>query len=347
VVPLRSFTDELTGQFGVSTSVTSDVVVGDPGLEALHQMLDLISAPTDSLAGELRVIRQLSRYAVQCPGQLARERAILGLGPWLVKLKVKGPMDPPRVPSEAEDLSALIGQFYSDWKAAPDKGTDDLQASADVLLDTEIDTQGMWRVLKGLEALASQNRATPAMEPILIQLARSLEARSLAMALGSGLRDRNPIVRAAAMETGMGHFDYSFIIEALDCLNPAEVDDQGRVLRTRLHALYPIVPGEGLVVQRVLDQLAVGGLGLPEDLDPAVRNNTRQRVLRLVIRISYDVVTYDEASRAAALRALVALAPEGPGSRRKEDWEGWWRDLNQQAQEKANAEAAEDAPTDA
>ena len=344
-------TAEVAGEAGqildqLGSDQTGLVHVGDPSLEALHQLLDLISVPVESLADELRVIRQLSRYAAQCPGRLARERAILGLGPWLVKLKVKVPMDPPRVPAEAEDLTLLIGQFYSDWKTAPDKGTDELQASVDALLDTEIDIQGMWRVLKGLEALASQDRATPAMGPILIQLARSLEARSLAMALGSGLRDVDPIVRAAAMETGMGYLDSSFILEALECLAPGQVDEQGRVPRTRTHGLYPIVPGEGLVVQRLLDQVAVGGLRLSEGLDPAARNNMRLRVLNLVIQISYDVVTFDEASRAAALRALVALAPEGPGSRRKEDWEGWWREFAQQAQEKATAEAAEDAPTD-
>ncbi|MDE0905322.1 MAG: hypothetical protein OSB42_11900 [Planctomycetota bacterium] len=326
---------------------TGLVHVGDPSLEALHQLLDLISVPVESLADELRLIRQLTRYAAQCPGRLARERAILGLGPWLVKLEVKVPMDPPRVPAEAEDLTRLIGRFYSDWKVAPDNGTDELQASVDALLDTEINIQGMWRVLKGLEALASQDRATPAMGSILIQLARSLEARSLAMALASGLTDVDPIVRAAAIETGMGYLDSSFILEALECLVPGQVvDDQGRVPRTRNHGLFPIVPGEGLVVQRLLDQLALGGLRLPEDLDPAARNSLRRSVLGLVIEISHDVVTFDEASRAAALRALVALAPEGPGSRRKEDWEGWWREFAQQAQGAATAEAAEDAPTD-
>jgi hypothetical protein len=322
------------------------VHVGDPSLEALHQLLDLISVPTDSLADELRVIRQLSRYASHCPGRLARERAILGLGPWLVKFEIKSPMDPPRVPAEAEDLTKLIGQFYSDWKTAPEKGTEELQASVEALLDTELDIQGMWRVLKGLEALASQDRATPAMRPILIQLARSLEARSLAMALGSGLRDPDPIVRAAAMETGMVYLDSSFILEALECLAPSRLDDQGRLPRTRMHGLYPVVPGESLVVQRLLDQLALGGLRLPEDLDAAARDNMRLSVLNLVISISYDVVSYDEASRAAALRALVALAPEGPGSRRKEDWEGWWREFAQLAQARAATEAAEDEPTD-
>ena len=113
-----------------------------------------------------------------------------------------------------------------------------------------------------------------------------------------------------------------------------------------MHGLYPVVPGESLVVQRLLDQLALGGLRLPEDLDAAARDNMRLSVLNLVISISYDVVSYDEASRAAALRALVALAPEGPGSRRKEDWEGWWREFAQLAQAKAATEAAEDEPTD-
>ena len=344
-------TAEVAGEAGqilgqLASDQTGLVHVGDPSLEALHQLLDLISVPVESLADELRLIRQLSRYAAQCPGRLARERAILGLGPWLVKLEVKVPMDPPRVPAEAEDLTRLIGQFYSDWKAAPDNGTDELQASVDALLDTEIDIQGMWRVLKGLEALASQDRATPAMGAILIPLARSLEARSLAMALASGLTDVDPIVRAASIETGMGYLDYSFILESLECLAPGQVDDQGRLPRTRIHGLHPIVPGEGLLVQRLLDQVAVGGLRLPEDLNPIARDDLRLRVLSLLIEISHDVVTFDEASRAAALRALVALAPEGPGSRRKEDWEGWWREFAQQAQEKASPDTAEHAPND-
>jgi hypothetical protein len=313
--------------------VGSDQVhVGDPSLEALHQLLDLLRVPSDSLAEELRLIRQLARYAAHCPGRLARERALLGMGPWLLKLKVSAPADPPRVPAEADDVRELLRHLISAWNDAPEEGIQTLQASADDLLDREIDLQGLWRVLKALEALADRDKATEEMRPILFRLARTLEGRALAMALGSGLRDFDPLVRAAAMETGMRFLGPGFVLEALDSLTPSQPDAQGRVARTRVFGLFPIVPGEGLVVQRVLDQLAAGGLNLPGDMDPGLRNNTRLRVINLVIAISYDMVTFDEASRASALRALTALAPEGPGTRRKEEWEAWWREFAQRAQ---------------
>ena len=316
----------------VGSDQTGLVYVGDPSLEALHQLLDLLRVPSDSLAEELRLIRQLARYAAHCPGRLARERALLGMGPWLLKLEVSAPSDPPRVPAEEEDVLVLLRQFITAWSEAPDEGNQNLQASADDLLDRELDLQGLWRVLKALEAVADGDKATEEMKPILFQVARTLERRALAMALGSGLRDFDPLVRAAAMETGMRYLGPGFVLEALDSLTPSQPDSQGRVARTRVYGLFPIVPGEGLVVQRVLDQLAAGGLDLPADMDPDLRKNTRLRVLSLVIAISYDMVTFDEASRASALRALTALAPEGPGSRRKEEWEAWWRVFAQRAQ---------------
>jgi hypothetical protein len=254
------------------------------------------------------------------------------MGPWLLKLKVSAPADPPRVPAEADDVRELLRHLISAWNDAPEEGIQTLQASADDLLDREIDLQGLWRVLKALEALADRDKATEEMRPILFRLARTLEGRALAMALGSGLRDFDPLVRAAAMETGMRFLGPGFVLEALDSLTPSQPDAQGRVARTRVFGLFPIVPGEGLVVQRVLDQLAAGGLNLPGDMDPGLRNNTRLRVINLVIAISYDMVTFDEASRASALRALTALAPEGPGTRRKEEWEAWWREFAQRAQ---------------
>ncbi|HIG88070.1 MAG TPA: hypothetical protein EYQ25_13655 [Planctomycetes bacterium] len=319
---------------------SDQVYVGDPSLEALHQLLDLLRVPSDSLAAELRLIRQLARYASHCPGRLARERALLGMGPWLLKLKVSAPADPPRVPAEADDVSELLRHLISAWNDAPGEGIQNLQTSAEDLLDRELDLQGLWRVLKALEAVAERDKATEEMKPILFQLARTLEGRALAMALGSGLRDFDPLVRAAAMETGMRFLGPGFVLEALDSLSPSQPDSQGRVARTRVFGLFPIVPGEGLVVQRVLDQLAAGGLNLPGDMDPGLRNNTRLRVINLVIAISYDMVTFDEASRASALRALTALAPEGPGTRRKEEWEAWWREFAQQAQTSPTTETS-------
>ncbi len=323
-----------TGQIldQVASDQTDLVHVGDPSLEALHQLLDLLKAPSDSLATELRLTRQLARYAAYCPGRLARERALLGMGPWLLKLEVSSPADPPRVPAEEEDVRELLSRFITTWSDAPRVGVQGLQAAADDLLDRELDLQGLWRVLKALEAVAERDNATEEMKPILFRVARTLEGRALALALGSGLRDFDPLVRAAAMETGMRFLGPGFVLDALDSLTPRQPDSQGRVARTRVYGLFPIVPGEGLVVQRVLDQLAAGGLDLPADMDPNLRNVTRLRVLSLVIAISYDVVTFDEASRASALRALTALAPEGPGSRRKEEWEAWWREFARSAQ---------------
>lgn len=305
--------------------------VHDPSLESLHQLLYLLDAPHDSLATELRLIRQLSRYAVFCPGRLGRERALLGMGPWLAKLSVQSPLDPPRVPLEASDVSALLRAFGDAWAKAPHDGLTGLEGASLDLLDAEIDMEGLWRVLKGLETLAEKNRANEEMKPLMLELARALEGRALALALGAGLIDPDPLVRAAAMEAGMRNLGYSFIQEALESLTPSRTDQQGRVQRTRTHGLLPIVPGEGLVVQRVLNQLAELGLRLPQETAPDLAETVRRRVIGLVIAISYDVVSFDESSRTAALRALGALAPEGPNSRRKEEWEAWWREFASQS----------------
>ena len=148
---------------------------------------------------------------------------------------------------------------------------------------------------------------------------------AIALALGAALDDRDPWVRAAAIEAGASIWGLPFVLETLESLQPARVDPEGRIIVTRAFGLAPIAAGEDLPVQRVLRTAGSLGPGLFDAMDADRRSSFRIGVLQLFLQISHDVASYADATRAAALQALTRLAPDGPGSRRKEEWEAWWR----------------------
>ncbi|MBL6720182.1 MAG: hypothetical protein ISQ08_02100 [Planctomycetes bacterium] len=321
LAPLRSGTDQLASELIPGRAPDSEVAVGDPSLRALEELLVLDGSQPSSLQGELDLIRCLTRYASRCPGRLARERATLALGAHALRLELDRPRRAPANPTPPEAVAAAFGELKSAWL-----GSAEAAAAFERLPPLVLGLEGAERLLFAYARLVEAPPAAEELVEPLFAEARRVEARAVSLALGAALDDPDPWVRAAAFECGAGVWGAPFVLESLEALEPVRVDAEGRVIVTARFGLAPVRPAEDLVVQRVLELLGRLGSDLFELAPPERRARFRVDVLRLLAGISYDLASYGEATRSAALRTLCIVAPDGPGTRRKEDWEAWWRE---------------------
>lgn len=321
VVPLRDSWDQLAVDLIPGRADVDPEAVGDPSMRALEDLLVLASHEPTTLEGELEAVRVLARYAGACPGRLARERAALGLVPHALRIEVARPRRAPAQPTPPATVTSAFQRLKGAWA----EGSDPADALA-ALRDLRLDLEAATRLLGAYAALLKSSGGGPALTEPLWEEGRRVQGVAIALALGAALDDRDPWVRAAAIEAGASIWGLPFVLETLESLQPARVDAEGRIIVTRAFGLAPIAAGEDLPIQRVLRTAGSRGPGLFDAMDADRRSSFRIGVLQLFLQISHDVASYADATRAAALQALTRLAPDGPGSRRKEEWETWWRD---------------------
>lgn len=321
LAPLRSVTDQLASELIPGRLPDDEVAVGDPSLRALEELLVLDGSVPSSLQGELDLVRCLTRYASRCPGRLARERAALALADHARRLGLDRPRRAPASPTPPEAVALAFGELKGAWL-----GTAEAAQAFDLLPPLVLALDGAERLLAAYARLVETPPANDELIAPLFEEARRVEARAVSLALGSALDDPDPWVRAAAFDAGAEVWGAPFVLEALEALEPARVDEGGRVVVTTRFGLAPVRPAEDLVVQRVLQLVGRVGAELFELPPPDRRARFRVDVLRLLASISHDMASYAEATRSAALQTLCTVAPDGPGTRRKEDWEAWWRE---------------------
>lgn len=321
LAPLRSGTDQLASELIPGREPDAEVAVGDPSLRALEELLVLAESAPSSLEAELDRLRCLTRYASRCPGRLARERATLALAAEARRLGVDRPRRAPSEPTPPEAVALAFADLKKAWV-----GTEGSQQAFEGMPPLVLGLEGAERLLFAYARLAESPPASDDLVEPLFTEARRVEARAVSLALGDALDDPDPWVRAAAFESGAEVWGAPFVLEALEALEPARVDEAGRVVVTSRFGLAPVRPAEDLVVQRVLELVGRLGAELFELPPPERRARFRVDVLRLLASISHDMASYAEGTRASALRTLCTVAPDGPGTRRKEDWEAWWRE---------------------
>jgi hypothetical protein len=281
---------------------------------------------------EVEQVRQFARYAARCPGRLARERALLELPPHARRLGVREPIVAPERAANAPELSEALaglvqamGPLLARGDAASATERADLRAACELLGRLEIDVDGGWRLLRAVSGFAGRADIERELYAPLLALSESVQKHMLALALAHGLRDPDPLVRAAAFAANHATFGRRFLREALLALRPLGPTPEGTLALTPVFGLRPEHPDAEAVYVRVFELLREHGLPLPALLPERDARALRLELLLIPMSIVHDFRTFPERVRAAAMFALGDVSGAGFESLRKEDWEIWWR----------------------
>ncbi|MFN0245074.1 MAG: HEAT repeat domain-containing protein [Planctomycetota bacterium] len=292
--------------FSTSFAQKSASEIEDPSTECLDVLLeleDLVSSDPRTFA--LQVV-WFARLCVEDPARLSRERSVYALGrlgrALEVGMPVKVPANPPAAgaPAGGAALSSLVAAAkpWTDGSATKGASELDLAAAAQVVQGLVLDLDGARRALDVVAELFDKlpSRAT---EPI-VELARDLERRCVREALAAALIDKDPWVRAAAVEG------------AVECGGPRVLDS----ILAQIERDVNVEPAPEVLI-RVMRVVRTRGLG-PDEGD--VR---RERWTRSIYRLMN--LHPDPAVRIAAMEALGKVAGAGFASLREEDWQAWWQ----------------------
>jgi hypothetical protein len=143
----------------------------------------------------------------------------------------------------------------------------------------------------------------------LLELAEELQRRCVRLALAAALLDRDPRVRAVAVEAAVASAGLSVlqgILAQLDRESAPEV--LLRVLElVRRRGLPPTLP----------ENLPASAPGTPPITPEMVREAQLRALIELLDRPETSV-------RVGAMRALAVVADANISSLREEDWQSWW-----------------------
>lgn len=293
---------------GLSTSFAekSASEIEDPSTECLDVLLELEDlASSDPRTFALQVM-WFARLAVEDPARLSRERAVYALGRFgrtlEVGMPVKVPAQPPPAgaPAIGAALTSLVAAAkpWTDGSATNGANEVDLAAAAQVVQGLVLDLDGARRAL-GVVAEIIDKLPSRATKPI-VELARDLERRCVREALAAALIDKDPWVRAAAVEG------------AVECGGPRVLDS----ILAQIERDVNVEPAPEVLI-RVMRVVRTRGLG-PDEGD--VR---RERWTRSIYRLMN--LHPDPAVRIAAMEALGKVSDAGFASLREEDWQAWWQ----------------------
>jgi hypothetical protein len=281
-----------------------DEKIDDPDAIALENLIQLADCDVEDPWVRGLQVDMMSWLAVDDDYKLARERAVIELGRLALDLGVKVPtqLAPEAVPAKPDDIVGPLGDLVSGVRAfvetqqAPGA---DFKAACEELQALVLDRDGARRIAAATNALlARTGHDAPAMAD-LRALHEQAAQRAVALALGEALRDKDPVVRAAAVEAALR----------------ASGDELAPL---RLQALED--PSD-IVVIAVLRGVADRGLHTPQDLPPEQAEALRKTFIDHFVTLARDLRS---PVSAAACAALNKSADSGFATYRWEEWNRWW-----------------------
>ena len=265
--------------------------------------------------------------AVDSAFPLVRERATLELGKLGRFLEVDESHSLAREsePVGPDDLKQLLKALVSAVR-----GSGDLEEATAALLEATMDRDGLRRAVRTVTVLrfAGKNKSlglgglAGGQGEVLADLHAELQRRLIYQSIQGALDDRNPIVRAAAVQAS--------VVATRNSL-PALVQ-------------WAIVRGRDEAVEvRALDMLQKYGIPKWDGLESAEKE---EQYLRSWIDLCVGKLrsAYDGPVAVAAAQALARLAPQGPDSLRMEDWTLWYEE--RQAADRASSDRPSPGPSE-
>jgi hypothetical protein len=307
------FRHQVAGSLAVGGASFADkvpVAVPDPAATCLENIVELESYGDHDPRIAAMQVEWASRLAVSDPWRLSRERAVASLGRATRRLSAGVPQGLPQgaVPAGPGAVSEALAGLVRASRPILQRGTRateterlDLASAIEVVTGLTLDLEGARRMLHAAIDLASAVGLRNEAGKPLIALSEELQRRCVRLALAAALKDREPLVRAAAIEAS--------------------------VRGTDLHILDPILvqlarePATEVLV-RAMD--LVRELGLPEGpIEGSKATPEQARDIRLAA--IYDLLQRPEGEvRVAAMRTLAQVSGTGNHSLREEDWQAWW-----------------------
>lgn len=307
------FRHVLIGTFAVGGATISQKAPGpieDPAQVCLENLVELEDFDASNTGVAAIQVEWFARLAVQDPWILSRERSVIALGRAAHRLSAGIPTALPKdaQPAGAQAASEALAGLVRAARPVLERGARataserlDLDAACKVVSDLVLDLDGARRLLRATSELAkSVGDRNDAGKPLL-ELSQDLQRRCVRQALAKALVDKEPRVRAAAVEASVASAGTKVLDEFLFQLDREDSPE---------------------VLLRVLELVRQHGLptGVPEgsDVTPEVANEKRLKALM-------DLLVRPESSvRVGAMRALARVAPGVPRSLREEDWQAWW-----------------------
>ncbi len=324
------FRHEIAGSFAVGTAHFEDktpVAVPDPATTCLENLVALENyGDHDPRVAGLQV-EWASRLAASDPWRLTRERAtvILGHAGKRISAGVPAPLPEGSVASGPDAVGEALAGLLRASRPVLDHGsrlTDterlDLDSACQVIRGLTLDLDGARRLLHAsIDLSAAVGTGKKAGAP-LADLALELEKRCVRFGLAAGLKDVEPIVRAAAVEA------------SVRCAGPEVLDP---ILLQLQHELTPEV------IVRVMDLVREFGLP-PGPIAAAITGQgaesgagatlTVEQSRKARLSAIYELLDRPEGSvRVSAMRTLAAVSGSGLHSLREEDWQAWWATLSE------------------
>lgn len=292
--------------------------IANPSQRCLENLVDLQRIAPKDLRGEALQTYWFALLATKDPSRLSRERAALALGPLgrRVEAGVPVPLPSGQAPAKPEEVAGAaaalvravrhaldpraIGPETPGASSTPPQSVDDACTALEALV---LDVEGGARALDAAAQLWTVNGLRPEPRQRLRRTVRDVEGRLVRQALAAALLDKDPLVRAAAVEG------------AVACA--------GRDVLDNMLARLDREPAPEVIV-RVLALVRREGLpDPPADLEPARRTRWREQQLEAIYGV---LVSRAEAElHVGAMLALSEVSGAGFASLREEDWQAWIR----------------------
>lgn len=283
----------------------------DPHKECLENLIALAHYDAQDVVASGRQTEWFTRLASLDPWTLSRERAVLELGKAGERLSIGLPaaLLPEAEPVQAVEVGAAIAELVRIAGPpiageGPVTSLEEFESICQRFESWTLDLDGARRSLRVLTDLLGDVEFGERSRAALSRACLHVQGEAVRQALDAALRDEEPVVRAAAVQSTVRSASYA----ALDAF----------LLQLRRDS-------SPLVTQRVLQLVARRGLPPASDLPPG---KTMEELEYEWLRALYGVaVQHVEGQvRVAAMRALETVSDSQLNSLREEDWQAWWHD---------------------
>ncbi len=315
---------------------TSDAAALDPiknptrlGLENLILLARSRQGPEEWRQNEQ--VRVLTRYARFAPSQLLRERALLELGVHGQRLRIPARFLASENVAGAAELAGVLNVLVEATRSLlEDRSSEAARAGFDEAIaligGLEYDVQGGSRILRAIGPFLRGSGIPGEQRDKLEELSIDVQRRCVREAIQAGLFDPSPVVRAAAVGSGVEALGESFLVECTLALVPAAFTSDDVRARYSTYGV-PNVPADFVEVYLAVgDALALNGM--PADAQAQTAEGVQLKVVLFSALhfVAVNDLLFPSRSRHAAMRALGALSGGELATYREEEWDGWFKD---------------------